>query len=53
MGLYLILFFIVFLLMGVPIAVALGLTCIFASLMDPLGAFFAGTKSAAPLFLAF
>ena len=50
MGLYLILFFIVFLLMGVPIAVALGLTCIFASLMDPLGAFFAGTMSAADLY---
>ena len=50
MGLYLALFFIAFLLMGVPIAVALGLSCIFASLTTPLAAFFSGTISAMDLF---
>jgi len=50
MGLYLALFFMAFLLMGVPIAVALGLSCIFASLTSPLAAFFTGTISAMDLY---
>ena len=50
MGLYLALFFIVFLLMGIPIAVSLGLTCVFASLMGPLSEFFAGVLSASDLY---
>ena len=50
MGLYLALFFIIFLLMGIPIAVSLGLTCVFASLMGPLSEFFAGVLSASDLY---
>ena len=50
MGMWLTVFFVVFLLMGIPIAVALGLTCIFACLVDPISGFFAGTLTSMDLY---
>ena len=50
LGLWLIIFFLVFLLIGVPISVALGLTCIFSLLVSPISGFLAGTLTAVDLY---